>query len=160
MVFRPSLGRVGFRIADRRHRVFDGTGSFLNGSRWNSPGKRVIYAAETYSGALLEMLVHSNLGYVPRTQAWIQINIPEDVLIESVRTDDVPGWDEPDLRASRAYGDRWCAESRTPILVVPSVVTAGVEHNVLINQDHPGFSRIMATEPRDVAWDQRLFRRT
>ena len=54
-----------FRIADRRHPIFDGTGAKLNGGRWNSPGRPVIYAAETFAGGLLEALVHANLGRVP-----------------------------------------------------------------------------------------------
>ena len=46
--------------------------------------------------------------------------------------DDVPHWDSP------SFGDRWYDERRTPVLVVPSVVTR-VEWNVLINQEHPRF---------------------
>jgi RES domain-containing protein len=42
--------------------------TYLNGGRWNSAGKRVIYAAQTYAGALLEVLVHANLGIVPKTK--------------------------------------------------------------------------------------------
>jgi hypothetical protein len=40
-----------FRIADMRHAISDGTGPMLYGARWNSPGRRVIYAAVTYAGA-------------------------------------------------------------------------------------------------------------
>jgi RES domain-containing protein len=32
----------------------------LHGARWNSPERRVVYAAETYAGALLEILVHAS----------------------------------------------------------------------------------------------------
>ncbi len=52
---------LAFRIADKRFPIFDGTGARLVGGRWNSPGKAVIYAAETFAGAVLEVLVHSNL---------------------------------------------------------------------------------------------------
>ncbi|WP_244129506.1 RES domain-containing protein, partial [Burkholderia gladioli] len=34
-----------YRIADRRHPVWSGTGSMLVGGRFNSPGQPVIYAA-------------------------------------------------------------------------------------------------------------------
>ena len=51
-----------YRIADRRHKIFDGQGAALLGGRWNSPGRRVIYAAETYSGTMLEMLANTNIG--------------------------------------------------------------------------------------------------
>jgi RES domain-containing protein len=56
-----------FRVADRRFPLFDGTGARIVGGRWNSPGRPLIYAAETFAGALLEVLVHSNWdGYRER----------------------------------------------------------------------------------------------
>lgn len=51
-----------YRIADRRHKIFDGQGAATFGGRWNSPGRRVIYAAETFAGAMLEVLVNANIG--------------------------------------------------------------------------------------------------
>jgi RES domain-containing protein len=45
---------------------------------------------------------------------------------------------------------------RSAILLVPSVVTGGVESNAILNQDHPEFPLIQASAPRDVAWDRRL----
>src|SRR5437762_8800535 len=71
-----------FRIADRRHSIFDGTGSYLHGSRWASRGRHVINAAETYAGAMLEILVHANLGRVPQSHVWIEIDVPPSVWIE------------------------------------------------------------------------------
>lgn len=52
-------------------------------ARWNSPGRRVIYAAETYAGALLEVLVHAS-GSIPKNQACIRIDIPAGISIERV----------------------------------------------------------------------------
>jgi len=148
-----------FRIADRRHPIFDGTGAKLTGGRWNSPGRPVIYAAETFAGALLEVLVHANLGRVPRTHAVIEITIPESVLIEIVRPEGIPEWDAPDQIASREFGDRWLQELRSGVLLVPSFVARGRERNVLINPEHDDFGRITASEPEDLLWDERLFRR-
>jgi RES domain-containing protein len=148
-----------FRIADRRFPLFDGTGARLAGGRWNSPGRSLIYAAETYAGALLEVLVHANLGRLPRTQAWIEITIPDEVAAETVTAETVPCWDSNDLSAARAFGDSWLEERRSAVLLVPSLVTRGRERNVLINPEHRQFSAIQATKPRDVAWDERLFPR-
>ncbi|HXF27276.1 MAG TPA: RES domain-containing protein [Bryobacteraceae bacterium] len=152
----PAILRT-FRIADCRHPLLDGLGAFLNGGRWNSKGRRVIYSSETYAGALLEILVHANIGKVPKTQAWIEIWFPEALKIEEVTAAEVPGWNADDMLASRAYGDRWLEERRTAVLVVPSMVTAGVERNVVINQDHPDFALLESSEPQEVAWDARLF---
>ncbi len=146
-----------YRIADRRHKIFDGQGAALLGGRWNSPGRRVIYAAETYAGAMLEVLVHTNIGKLPKTHSRIEILVRKGIRIEEAGAADIPGWDVPDQRASRRYGDRWYDEGRTAVLLVPSMV-AGPERNIAINQEHPDFKRIRATAPRPVIWDQRLFR--
>ena len=149
-----------FRIADRRFPIFDGSGARLLGGRWNSPGRPVIYAAETFAGAVLEMLVHSNLGRVPRTHAVVEITIPDGIAVQTLSVESLPGWDAEDQLASRSYGDRWLQERRTAVLLVPSLVTRGREHNVLLNSDHAKFQRITAGQPDDVLWDERLFRRS
>jgi RES domain-containing protein len=125
------------------------------GARWNSPGRRIIYAAETYAGALLEILVHAS-GSIPRNQGYIEIAIPVGLSIEVVTVKDVPRWDSPASESARQFGDRWYDERRTPALIVPSVVTL-VERNILINEEHPHFPRIRASQPMPVRWDARLF---
>jgi RES domain-containing protein len=147
-----------FRIADRRFPIFDGAGAQLVGGRWNSPGRSVIYAAETFSGALLETLVHANLNRLPRTQASIEIAIPDDVAIERIGINDVPDWQNENQAAARCFGDQWLSGRRTAVLMVPSIVTRGLEHNILINPVHPDFARISCSESQDVLWDERLFR--
>src|SRR5580658_5848667 len=119
-----------FRIADMRHAIFDGTGAMLHGARWNSHGRRIVYAAETYAGALLEILVHAS-GSVPKGQGYIEIEIPAELSVEEVAPEDVPRWDSPSFETARKFGDRWYDERRTPVVIVPSVVTV-VERNVLI----------------------------
>lgn len=146
-----------FRIADRRHPIFDGAGARLYGGRWNSPGQAMIYASESYAGALLEVLAHAGLGRVPETHAWIEIVIPEGAAVEEVRAEAVPGWDAEDQRASRAFGDAWLASGRSAVLLVPSLVTGGIERNLLVNPLHPGFGAMTASEPGEVRWDRRLF---
>lgn len=49
-----------YRIADTRHEIWGGTGAMLVGGRINSPGRPVIYAALTFAGAMLELLVHAS----------------------------------------------------------------------------------------------------
>src|ERR1700729_4594931 len=115
MVSRDSGSLRAFRIADMRHAIFDGTGAMLHGARWNSPGRRVIYAAETYAGALLEILVHAS-GAVPPCLGYIEIEIPAGLSVEEVAPDEVPEWDSPSFEASQAFGDRWYDEKRTPVL--------------------------------------------
>lgn len=146
-----------YRIADRRHDIFDGEGAAIFGGRWNSPGRRVIYAAETYAGAMLEVLVNANIGRMPKHHAWIEVLIGQDVSVEEVDARKVRRWDASDQRASRIFGDRWYDEQRSTVLIVPSTA-ARVERNVVISQAHPGFAKLRASKPKPVVWDERLFR--
>ena len=146
-----------FRIADRRFTVFDGTGAFLNGGRWNSPGRRVIYASETYPGAILEMLAHTRIGKVPRTHERIEITIPSNVSIEHVDPKSLKGWDAPDSVIASQFGDEWLRQQRSLILTVPSLPASELARNVLINQDHPELVQLKISPPQPVVWDSRLF---
>jgi len=148
---------VAYRIADARHPIFDGTGAMLHGGRWNSVGSRVIYAAETYAGALLEILVHANMPQPPKNHRVVRIHIPDEVAVESVSANAVAAWVAEDMLASRAFGVRWIRETRTAVLKVPSVVTRGWECNIVINMAHPQFALIHASSPDTIAWDARLF---
>ena len=156
MASRRSGPLRAFRIADMRHTIFDGSGAMIHGARWNSPGRRVIYAAETYAGALLEILVHAS-GSVPQSQGYVEIEIPSGLSIEEVAQDNLAQWDAPSFEATQAFGDRWYDERRTPVLIVPSVVTR-VERNVLINQEHSEFPLVRATQAVPVRWDARLWK--
>ena len=49
---------LAWRITKARHAPYDGTGARLHGARWNSPGRTVVYAADSFAGALLEILAH------------------------------------------------------------------------------------------------------
>jgi RES domain-containing protein len=149
---------IVYRIADSRHPIFDATGVMLHGGRWNSAGLRAIYAAETYAGALLEVLVHANLSRPPKQHRVVRIEVPDKLKVENVAINTVPGWDNEDMRASRAFGDRWLRESRSPIFRVPSVITQGRENNIVFNPAHPDFGLIRAFDPELVFWDARLFR--
>jgi RES domain-containing protein len=147
-----------YRIADARHPIFDPTGAMLHGARWNSIGHRVIYAAESYAAALLEVLVHSNLSQPPKNHRAIRIHIPDAVAIETVVVDQIANWDAEDMLASRAFGDDWIESKRTAVLRVPGVVTQGREYNLVLNTGHPQFGLIRPEEPEAVLWDMRLFR--
>jgi len=158
MASRPKGHLRAWRVADSRHQIFDGGGAALYGGRWNSPGREVIYAAETYAGALLEILAHSHIGRVPRNFAYVEITVPESIGVEIVSPDDIPGWDLTGFSASQAFGDRWQKDQRSAVLLVPSVVTR-MERNVLINPRLPQFAKIRVTVPQPVIWDGRLFSR-
>lgn len=148
---------IAYRIADSRHAVYDGTGAMLHGARWNSPGHRVIYAAESYAGAMLEVLVHANLSVPPKHHQVVRITIPEKVKIETVSTAALRHWDAEDLTPTQSFGDGWLRELRSAVLRVPSVATEGREFNILINPLHRQAALIVVAKPEPVRWDTRLF---
>ena len=146
-----------FRIADTRHAIWSGTGAMLVGGRFNSPGRPVIYATSTFAGAMLEVLVHARIGKVPKTHGWVEATVPDDVPVERHTAETLPvGWNAAALQEARRFGDAWLTESRTALLVVPSVVVRA-ESNVLVNPAHPDAARIVVNEPQPVVWDERLF---
>jgi RES domain-containing protein len=60
---------------------------------------------------------------------------------------------------AKAYGEAWQAARRSLLLIVPSVM-ARMEHNMLINSEHPEFRQVRHGLHRPVWWDRRLFERS
>ena len=144
-------------MADGRRPLFDGMGALLHGGRWNSPGRAVVYAAETYASAMLEVLVHANLSLIPKRQVSVEIEIPDNLRVEILDVAQLAGWPQVSEAECRRVGDAWLDERRSVAIRVPSVITAGHERNVLLNPAHPEFGRITVSEATPVRWDPRLF---
>lgn len=146
-----------FRIGDPggAYPIFDATGSTIAPGRWNTSGSPVIYASEHYSTALLEKLAHGS-GRLPPNQHYIKIIIPRGLTYEVFPPQTLPGWDAMPATVSRNFGERWCLEKRSVILIVPSVV-ARLDRNVLINPAHPEFVGVETGLHEPVYWDRRLF---
>ncbi|MBV9774660.1 MAG: RES domain-containing protein [Gemmatimonadetes bacterium] len=148
---------VAWRICKTRHPPFDGTGAMLQGARWNSPGRPVVYAADSFAGAILEILAHSlRPRTLPGPHHAVRIEIPDD-RVEVLDPAALPGWDARDSPEARTFGDRWLAEGRSAALVVPSVPGRPAARNVLVNPRHPDTPRIVVSPPFPVPWDERLF---
>lgn len=145
-----------WRIGSAAFPVWSGEGARLKGGRWNAPGTPAIYAATSYASALLEIMVHANLGRVPPALRHVRIDIPVDAVIETTTKDDVPDWDAMPAGPSRRVGEAWLRGRTGLVLLVPSVVTGGLDQNALINPAHPDFSRIIVSEEARVTWDPRL----
>ncbi|HKP49203.1 MAG TPA: RES domain-containing protein [Gemmatimonadales bacterium] len=146
-----------FRLAKRRYPVYDGSGAALEGARWNSPGRVLIYASEHYATALLEKLVHAGRTQLPGAHHAAAIEIPDDLPLEVFDPGAVSGWDSEESASARAYGDQWHAAGRSAVLVVPSIPGQPVERNFVINPAHPDAARIRVGPSFDVVWDGRLF---
>ncbi len=148
-----------YRIGDSRHALWDGTGAAMVGGRWNSPGQPAIYGSLSYACSMLEILVHANIGRIPRTHCYVVAEVPTDVLIERHNSPELPlGWDGNDSSIARCFGDRWLAELRSAVLIIPSVV-AKLEWNAVVNPLHPAAAQLVVSQSQKVIWDERLFGR-
>ncbi|MEM6549215.1 MAG: RES domain-containing protein [Pseudomonadota bacterium] len=133
---------TAYRIGDPAgaYPVFSPEGARRVAGRWHEQGARMVYASEHYSTAMLEKLVHWN-GVLPGNQHFIEITIPAGLSYEVVTPDILPDWYRTGGEAARRFGSTWHSEKRSVILLVPSVV-ARVERDVVINAEHPEFTRI------------------
>ena len=130
------------------------------GGRWNSPGRPAIYGSLSYACAMLEILVHANIGRVPATHAYVVAEIPDSVSVQRHDASSLPsGWDGDDRSIARRFGDQWLQEARSTVLVVPSIV-ARLEWNAVINPLHADAKQFLLSPSQKVVWDQRLFARS
>lgn len=150
-------GLTCFRIGDPagNYPIFDATGSTIAPGRWNAAGSPMIYTSEHYSTALLEKLVHGS-GRLPPNQHYVMVTIPRGLTYEVLSAPELPDWDHMPPNVSKEFGERWCLEKRSLVLIVPSVV-ARPDRNFLINSAHPEFRHIVTSLHEHVFWDRRLF---
>ena len=148
-----------FRIADARFRIWDAAGASRFGGRWNSPGGAVIYGSLSESCAILERLVHvGGVGHLPSSQRLVIASVPPSVAVERCDAASLPsGWDNDESPSARAFGDRWLAERRRAVLIVPSVIATS-DFNALVNPNHPDAVLIEVAVPTECKFDPRLGR--
>ena len=144
-----------YRIVSPRYPPFDGTGTHRWGSRWISPGRWVVHAAETYSLAVLENLVHWQSIALPPQLVYVEVEIPDGLEQEQLDPADLPVLAPGDFAQCRAIGDDWYERGDSAVLWVPSVVSP-YESNILFNQRHDDFRAIIVHEARPARVDPRL----
>lgn len=146
-----------WRIVTQRwaESAFDGEGARLYGGRWNSPGRAVVYLADSRALAALESLVHHpgipDLGYVRFPVSF------KPSLVQAITTIGL----EASIRSpvvtpeTQAVGDEWLRHGRKPVLKVPSAIIPE-EFNYLLNPAHPKFDQIEIGAAEGFAFDPRL----
>lgn len=148
---------IAWRICKSRHDPWDATGALRYGGRWNSPGRGVVYAADSFAGSLLEILVHAlRPRTLPGPHHALRLDVPDE-LVERLEPEALPEWHQPGSAAARDYGDRWLAEGRSAALLAPALPSRPVGRLVIINPAHADARRIVRGEPFSVPWDERLF---
>jgi len=151
-----------WRIVKAKHAAtaFDGEGARLAGGRWNSPGHRVVYTAESRSLAILEILVHLSSSDLLAHYVLLAAEFPATSIATLDSATLPPNW-----RASPAptelqdLGNRWLQERRSVVLRVPSALVDG-ESVYLLNPRHPEFrATVTISRPGPDAFDAGLLKK-
>jgi len=149
-----------WRVVKRKHAAtaFDGKAAQRFGGRWNSPGRRAVYVSATKSLAVLELLVHVDVGRpLPRLVAFaFDVN---DKLVDRLPAVQLPAYwrTSRGLLATQQIGDEWLASGRALALAVLSAVVPE-ESNYLLNPAHAAFGRLRFGRPMAFLLDPRLVR--
>lgn len=140
--------RLGWRLCRRAHADLSGEGARLHGGRWNSPGRRVVYLGSTPELCVLEVRVHLDLP--PDL-------VPDDYVLMRVSLGGMEAERVPRMPADpRAFGDRWLAEARSPLLDVPSALLPE-SRDLLLDPSHPRAAAAAVEDVRPFAFDRRLW---
>jgi RES domain-containing protein len=117
----------------------------------------MVYCAESLSLAALESFVHFDSALLPDDFVVYELDIPAHVSVERLEPADLPAnWAEiPGPVELQLIGSAWLTSARTAVLIVPSAVVER-EHNVLLNPEHPDFSKITSNGPSPFLFDARM----
>ncbi|MGB3619317.1 MAG: RES family NAD+ phosphorylase [Catalinimonas sp.] len=145
-----------YRLAKTAYvRDLQGTGCLYFGGRWHRQGTRILYTSESASLAILEVL--ANTRRLPVNYAILVLEVPDPGEIDEVDLADIPpDWNHlpyPDALADLT--EAWVASERTYLRRVPSVHSP-LEHNVLLNPQHPDHARTRIVSVLPYRFDARL----
>jgi RES domain-containing protein len=147
-----------WRITKQKHvrTAFTGEGAKLYGGRWNSPGKLVVYTAESRALALAEILVHLESAAVLSRYVVIQVEMDKSNISHLDMRDLPKNWrTEPAPKLLQTLGDDRLHSGRSAVLRVPSAIVLG-EFNYLLNPLHSDFSKLRIHGPERFSVDKRL----
>ncbi|HEY2581579.1 MAG TPA: RES family NAD+ phosphorylase [Mucilaginibacter sp.] len=135
-----------------------GTGARLYGGRWNSEGKAAVYLASSPSLALLEVLVHLPPLMIPDNYCLTEVEVPDNV-ITNISIDSLPdSWKNisPPV-ILRQIGDDFLKKNEHLLMKMPSSIVP-MEHNYLLNPQHPEMKKVKILNAVPFDFDERLSR--
>ena len=137
-----------------------GKGAEKSGGRWNSRGTAMIYTSASRALCTTEIAVHTPLGNLPLDYKLISIEIPEDLYILELTSENLPpAWKLlPYTHETQTIGDKFIADGIYAVLKVPSAVVQD-EYNYLINPALIGLQQIKIKSIEPFNFDERLFNR-
>ncbi|MCY7300028.1 MAG: RES family NAD+ phosphorylase [Ilumatobacteraceae bacterium] len=146
-----------WRLAAGRHAAtaMSGEGAAAFGGRWNPPGRRMVYTAQSLALATLELSVHIIGGRVKYVA--LQFELP-DQLVDALELGGLKkSWPTNDP-ATQRVGEAWLDSRRSAAIAVPSALVdaRSGERNVLLNPLHPALVGLRQLQRFEVLLDARL----
>ena len=129
-----------------------GTGSYLHGGRWNTPGTRLIYTAENNVLAAFEVALRIPLDQISKNYVMTPIEIPKGADVFSPKL--TKNW-YSDIRFSRQLGDAFAKDGKYLLMKAPSALISD-SFNYLINLNHELIKKVKPKEARTILFDKRL----
>lgn len=148
-----------FRLSRKKYaNDLSGKGAARFGNRWNSKGTEMLYTAESRALAMAEVIVHLSLASLPDDYMMIEIEIPNTIEIESVKSQCLDkNWNStPPHLSSQMIGDAFIHTKKHYVLRVPSAVVKG-DYNYLLNPNHRDIKNIKIIEITEFPFDERIF---
>jgi RES domain-containing protein len=146
-----------WRLVAARHvaTAMNGEGAAAFGGRWNPPGRRMVYTADSLALATLEMSVHITGGRV--RYAALQFEIADD-LVDALEVGGLKRTWATSEPSTRRVGEAWLDSRRSLALSVPSALVdaRSGERNVLLNPVHPAAASLRELQRLEVVLDERL----
>ena len=139
---------LAWRLCRAPFADLSGEGAMRYGGRWNSPGRKLIYAASSAALAVLEVRVHLDLPLEQLPEDYVLVTIDLGASVSDALRE-LP--DDP-----VAFGDAWLRDKRSACLQVPSFIVPE-SANILVNPAHPHATQVSVVTTRKFSFDRRLW---
>jgi RES domain-containing protein len=144
--------RFFWRIS--RHRDLTGAGGLRAPGRWHHAGQSVVYLADSPSGALLEVCVHTSADDIPPDFTLLKIEASGQKA-DVIRREGLPVNWVTDITATRDIGTAWLRKGSGALLQVPGVIVPETV-NFLLNPLHADAARFRVSDIFNWPLDVRL----
>jgi RES domain-containing protein len=147
-----------WRICSRKFATtaFTGTGAADNPGRWNAPGQKAVYCAESRALAALEVLAHVENKRLLRQAKFVAIPVDIAEALIHCPTKFPTDWRSTSPpESTRKVGARFLEKSPLPVLRVPSAVVEG-EWCYLLNPAHPRIGELCLGAAEPFVFDPRV----
>jgi RES domain-containing protein len=131
-----------------------GEGASVYGGRWNPVGIKGLYASQSISLCILEILVRTQKKINPPNYQLITLEIPGTSIIKIKLSQLKTGWKQH-IEYTQWIGGEFLKDNKSLTMQVPSAIIER-ENNFLINPSHKDFKGVKLTRIEMLDLDRRI----